>query len=312
MKSGQIAEATDALAAALKLKPSVQQRIWITDLLAQLQAHLGRTQPAFDTYQQLLVLAPDYFDLARVNKEQARLARELGRKEDGRKFDREAPSVPRVASAPARKRVASSGTGFFITEDGYLVTNHHVVEGADSFQISTSTGLLSAKLVKADKLNDLAVLKVEGKFLALPVVASRTVKRGSTVGTVGFPNTAMQGYEPKVSKGEVASLSGMQDDPRDFQISVALQPGNSGGPLVDTRGNVVGVVVAKLSRSFALKNYGILPENVNYAVKSSFLLSFLESLPDVASKLKQPNTTEIIFEDAMESARKATVLILAN
>ena len=82
MKSGQIAEATDALAAALKLQPSAQQRIWITDLLAQLQAHLGRTQLAFDSYQQLLSIAPDYFDAARVNAEMTRLTAEVGRKSE--------------------------------------------------------------------------------------------------------------------------------------------------------------------------------------------------------------------------------------
>ena len=90
MKSGQIDEATAALAAALKLQPSAQQRIWITDLLAQLQAHLGRTQPAFDTYQQLLSIAPDYFDTARVNTGLAKLARDLGRKEEAEKFEKEA------------------------------------------------------------------------------------------------------------------------------------------------------------------------------------------------------------------------------
>ncbi len=98
MKNGQIAEATDALAAALKLNPSSQQRIWITDLLAQLQAHLGRPQPAFDTYQQLLALAPDYFDAARVNNGLAKLARDLGRKNDAEKFEKE---VQRL-TAPAK------------------------------------------------------------------------------------------------------------------------------------------------------------------------------------------------------------------
>lgn len=96
LKAGQVAPAADALAAALKQNPSPQQRIWLLDALAQVQAGLGRTQPAFDTYQQLLAAAPDYFDLARVNKEQARLARELGRTEDAEKFEKEAKrlSVP--------------------------------------------------------------------------------------------------------------------------------------------------------------------------------------------------------------------------
>ena len=102
----------------------------------------------------------------------------------------------------------------------------------------------------------------------------------------------MQGISPKLAKGEIASLSGAADDPRYFQISVPVQPGNSGGALVDARGNVVGIVSAKLDAAAALAATGALPENVNYAVKSSLLLSFLESVPEVSAKLNAPNTAE--------------------
>ena len=153
----------------------------------------------------------------------------------------------------------------------------------------TGAGLISAKVVRVDAANDLALLKADGKFLPLPLATSRGVKLGGTVATVGFPNIGLQGFAPKLAKGEIASLSGAGDDARYFQISVPVQPGNSGGALVDERGNVVGVVSAKLNASAALAASGALPENVNYAVKSSFLLSFLESVPDVANKLKEPN-----------------------
>ena len=98
------------------------------------------------------------------------------------------------------------------------------------------------------------------------------MKLGNTVATVGFPNIGLQGFAPKLAKGEIASLSGASDDARYFQISVPVQPGNSGGALVDGRGNVVGVVSAKLSARATLAANGTLPENVNYAVKSSYLL----------------------------------------
>ncbi len=100
------------------------------------------------------------------------------------------------------------------------------------------------------------------------------------------------------------------DDARYFQISLPVQPGNSGGALVDERGNVVGVVSAKLNARAALAASGALPENVNYAVKSSFLLSFLESVPEVSAKLKDANTKERKFEDVVKSAEKAAVLVL--
>ena len=192
----------------------------------------------------------------------------------------------------------------------YLITNEHVVEDAAQVRLLTSAGLIDAKVVQVDAANDLALLKAVGKFTPLPVAASWGAKLGGTVATVGFPNIGMQGFSPKLAKGEIASLSGAADDPRYFQISVPVQPGNSGGALVDEHGNVIGIVSAKLNASAALAASGALPENVNYAVKSSFLLSFLESVLDVANKLKAPVTVERKFEDVVKSAQDAAVLVL--
>jgi len=203
-----------------------------------------------------------------------------------------------------------NGTGFFITEDGFLITNEHVAHGARQVRVVTSAGTIVAKLVKVDTTNDFALLKVEGRYAALPVVASRAVRLGSMVATVGFPNVDLQGSAPKLARGEIAALSGAQDDARYFQISAPVQPGNSGGALVDERGNVVGVVSAKLSARAALAVSGALPENVNYAVKSSFLLSFLESVPEVSARLKDANAKEQKFEDVVKSAEQAAVLVL--
>jgi len=212
----------------------------------------------------------------------------------------------------------ASGTGFFITDDGYLITNYHVVKGATKFRLVASAGLIDAKVVQVDAANDLALLKAnaEGRmkneeaFKPLPIAASRTVALGGTVATVGFPDIGLQGFAPKLAKGEIASLSGAADDPRYFQISVPVQPGNSGGALVDDRGNVIGIVSAKLDASAVLAASGALPENVNYAVKSSLLLSFLESVPAVSANLKAPNTKDEKFEDVVKSAQDAAVLVL--
>jgi len=214
------------------------------------------------------------------------------------------------ASSIIASHPAVSGTGFFISEDGYFVTNEHVVKASGQVRLVTSGVLIAAKVVRVDAANDLALLKAAGRFVPLPVAASRGVKLGGAVATVGFPNIGLQGFAPKLAKGEIASLSGVQDDPRYFQISVPVQPGNSGGALVDARGNVVGIVSAKLSARAALDVTGALPENVNYAVKSSLLLSFLESVPDVANKLKEPITTDRKFEDVVKSAQDAAVLVL--
>jgi hypothetical protein len=107
-------------------------------------------------------------------------------------------------------------------------------------------------------------------------------------------------------EGEIAALSGPEDDAHFFQISAPVQPGNSGGALVDEPGNVVGVVSGKLSARATLFTSGTLPENLNYAVKSSFLLSFLESVPDVTAKLKDQNTKDMKFDDVVEQAKKGS------
>jgi S1-C subfamily serine protease len=192
----------------------------------------------------------------------------------------------------------------------YLITNNHVVKDAAQVRLLTSVGTIPAKVVTVDEANDIALLKAEGKFSPLPIAASRAVKLGGTVATVGFPNIGLQGFSPKLAKGEIASLSGAQDNVRYFQIGVPVQPGNSGGALVDEHGNVVGIVSAKLSARAALAASGALPENVNYAVKSSFLLGFLESVPAVSAKLKEPVTADRKFEDVVKSAQDAAVLVL--
>ena len=119
-------------------------------------------------------------------------------------------------------------------------------------------------------MNDIAVLKVSGSgFHSSPITQSGSVKLGDSVFTIGFPNPGLQGVQPKLTDGKVNSLTGMRDDPRCFQISIAVQPGNSGGALVSSAGNVIGIVTARLSDEVALLTSGALPQNVNYAIKSS-------------------------------------------
>ena len=221
------------------------------------------------------------------------------------------PNPDRPDPAP-RLELKASGTGFFITEDGFLITNAHVVKDGATFRLVTHAGNVVAKIVKVDAANDLALLKAEGRFESLPVIVSQAVRLGHTVFTVGFPNIGLQGFAPKLAKGEIAALSGAHDDARYFQISVPVQPGNSGGPLVDEHGNTVGIVSAKLSARAALASSGALPENVNYAVKSSFLMGFLESVPDVTAKLKKPNMKDARFEDVVKSTQQATVLVIVH
>jgi TPR repeat protein len=237
-----------------------------------------------------------------------RLAQEWEARHANREADQGAERRPEAAAVGDDPK--TTGTGFLITRNGYLVTNHHVVKDCGKVRVQTAAGLLDAEVVRVDAASDLALLKVTGTFDALPVVSSRTARLGATVATVGFPNIGLQGFEPKLSKGDISSLAGIQDNVRYFQISVPVQPGNSGGALVDERGNVVGVVSAQLSQKAALESSGTLAQSVNYAVKSSYLLGFLEAVPEASAGMPDAKTHEQRFEAMVDDVKKATVLII--
>jgi S1-C subfamily serine protease len=184
------------------------------------------------------------------------------------------------------------------------------VENSSKVRVQTTAGLLDAVVVRTDTASDLALLKVRGTFDALSVVNSKKSRLGSMVATVGFPNVGIQGYEPKLSKGEISSLAGIKDDEKQFQISVPVQPGNSGGALVDERGNVVGVVCAQLSQEAAIESTGTLAQNVNYAIKSIYLLNFLKTTSEIDGGLIEAKTNDQKFEAMVDDVKKATVLII--
>jgi len=202
-----------------------------------------------------------------------------------------------------------SASGFLVTRNGYIVTNAHVVEDAGNVFVVYRGERLKAEVVKVDTSTDLALLKVEAETDALPVTASRGVDMGDKVATVGFPNPTLQGREPKFASGEIAALSGGQDDPKFFQVSVPLQAGNSGGPLADSAGNVIGVVTAKLNPIAAIATTGAVPENVNYAVKGSYLLGFLEASAEVQKGMLEARETPLNTKELAGELTKAAVLV---
>jgi S1-C subfamily serine protease len=190
-----------------------------------------------------------------------------------------------------------------------ILTAAHVVEGARSIEIRTADGKFAARVVQIDKANDVALLRCEGdgRFPALRVAGSSHVRAGQTVFTIGFPQIEMQGVAPKFTKGDINSASGFQDDPRHWQISAPVQPGNSGGPLLDEGGNIIGIVVARLDLEAAAAT-GSLPQNVNYALKSAYFRALLEE-NGVRVDAAPAKTTGSI-EDTAAQAQKAAVMVL--
>lgn len=206
------------------------------------------------------------------------------------------------------------GTGFFITTDGYILTCQHCVKDAVRITARIGTETLVATLVKTDDVNDLALLKVTGKFRSLPLVSSRDVRLGESVFTIGFPSPKLLGIAPKLTDGTVNSLTGELDDPRFFQVNAAIQPGNSGGPLINLYGNVVGVLARTYGNMRTVERIGgTLPQNVNYAIKASYALAFLESVPDALGKLAAlRSSSKRPLEELAPTAQESTVLITSE
>jgi S1-C subfamily serine protease len=251
------------------------------------------------------ILCPDY-KLARFS---VRVDNKLYDSDDHRfaKFSKQDSTTPSNGGASqgmeksAEPSLASFGSGFIITKSGYLVTNYHVIEGGRLFKVRLGEDLYQAEYVKHDSQTDLAVLKVSGTFNAIKMSANRIERLGREVFVMGFPQPTLQGFSPKITKGVISSGEGFKGDVREYQIDATVQPGNSGGPLADKNGNLVGLVVASLKRS----------QNVNYAVKKSYLLAFLDSIPECSSGIETAGDgSEVPFEDAVAKVQKSCVQIL--
>ncbi len=192
----------------------------------------------------------------------------------GREAKREAKSV-KGSAAPAileagREAKPATGTCFTVSQNGTLLTAYHVVKDATSIHIHLADGTVTeAKLQSYNPGKDLAVLRIDPRpryFLPLAQVGSIGV--GERVFTMGYPAPELLGQESKFTEGTISALSGPGNEDFLLQISVPIQPGNSGGPIVNERGEAVGVVTSTAAVKAFLSVTGSLPQNVNWAVKA--------------------------------------------
>ncbi len=185
--------------------------------------------------------------------------------------------TPAHAPAHAQDRPSSTGSGFVVAS-GRALTNHHVIDGCRRVMVRTPQGrALPARVLAADSRRDLAVLAYEGDAgPPLPFREGPAIARGESVVTYGFPLSGVLSSGPTLTTGDVSALAGLRDNPLHFQISAPVQPGNSGGPLLDSRANVIGVVVSKLNAlRIAQMTGGDIPQNVNFAIKGAEAVRFL-------------------------------------
>lgn len=173
---------------------------------------------------------------------------------------------------------SSSGTGYAISSNGYIVTNHHVTNGANTIKVRGVNGDFSksylAKVIIEDKNNDLSIIKIDAPgFTSLGnipyIISSRPSDVGSSVFVLGYPLRATMGDEVKLTNGIISSKSGFQGDVTSYQITAPVQRGNSGGPLFDDKGNIIGIINAKHGGA----------ENASYAIKASYLMNLIDLMP---------------------------------
>jgi S1-C subfamily serine protease len=217
-----------------------------------------------------------------------------------------APPPPVAQARPNQNaRRVSSGTGFVVAPDRVL-TNNHVVEGCDRILARTADGrwLAAVPPARVDQALDLALLNIPGN--PGPTLAFRnapTVRRGESVVAYGFPLAGLLSSDPKLTRGEVNGLAGLRNDPNTYQISAEVQPGNSGGPLLDMQGHVVGVVVAKLD-SRRVQNV----DNVNFAVKGEAAQAFLRRA-EQSFRTEESRGADRSAADVGEIAHRSTVFL---
>lgn len=200
--------------------------------------------------------------------------------------------APRGALADTR-----IGSAFAISGGKLLITNNHVIEGCAEIKLAD---LGHASVLKADPTADIAILKpVTPIVKALSFRGGHQVRLGEDVIVIGYPLRGVLASPPTVTTGIVSALAGMHDDHTQMQISAPVQPGNSGGPVLDRFGNVVGVVVSKLNAIKAAEATGDIPQNVNFAVQSSIVMSILDSYSidyDSASATTQKPVADIVAD----------------
>ncbi|QCI63779.1 S1C family serine protease [Phreatobacter stygius] len=220
------------------------------------------------------------------------------------------PSNERPRDGASRRPGMSTGTGFFVSRDGHVLTNHHVVESCTDVSV-TRLGAppVPATVVGRDPVNDLALLATGMTPARVPSFSPR-VRVGESVYIYGFPLAGLLATAGNFTIGNISALAGLRDDTRMLQHSAPTQPGNSGGALIDERGNVVGIIVSKLNvLALAQRNMDI-AQNVNFAIRAGVATNFLD-VNGVAGS-ERPSEQKLDPATLADQSREFTLQVICN
>jgi TPR repeat protein/S1-C subfamily serine protease len=261
-------------------------------------------------------------ELDRLRQENARLKEENKPKSPTERI-RIAESTPPQPSTPqppkSKQSAIATGTGFLFGSQDYIVTNYHVVKGTSEVTVKFLNGeSINAEVIATDTQNDVAILKLTKspnfQSREMKFGDSSRVRMGDEVFTIGYPRINIMGLQPKYTKGVISSVTGIKDNPTVFQTTVPIQPGNSGGPLFNEKGEVIGLTTSSLSL-LAIQSMGAVPQNVNYAVKSSFVKNTISTVPEALLSNRGivvvPNESSS-RSDFIQAIKKNVVLIMGK
>jgi S1-C subfamily serine protease len=240
-----------------------------------------------------------------------------------------AKRTPPKKSPPSK--TGTSGSGFFVSKSGHVITNQHIVSDCGKVTVGDNAKKqVTADVLETDRRNDLALLKISSTKMAsvetkslisklgitvVPLASdgllrSEDVELGERVLVAGYPYGEIFSNTIKVTGGMVSANRGLGDDTGQFQMDAAVQPGNSGGPIYDENGNIVGVVISQLNKRKFEKIVGSIPENVNFGIKASTVRQFLTAsgLPTKWSKRSKRMSTKQLAK----IAKNQTVMVVCH
>ena len=185
------------------------------------------------------------------------------------KKKKEKPKKKEPKQTPEDNQIVAvaSGTGFFVSKSGHIISNHHVIEGCDTTKLTFKGKEVTADVLAVDKMNDLAILKANLIPNKVYSVATEDAGLLEDIIIAGYPLGKKVSAAIKTSKGSVTALAGYGDNYSEFQTDAALNQGNSGGPIMNQKGNVIGVAVANYGKKVGVESF-------NFGIKSSTLKTF--------------------------------------
>jgi S1-C subfamily serine protease len=214
---------------------------------------------------------------------------------------KETPKKKKPKPSPDDNKIvaASSGTGFYVSNTGHIISNHHVVEGCNTVKLTFKGKEVTADVLAVDKMNDLAILKADLTPSKVYSVATEDASLLEDIIIAGYPLGKKVSAAIKTSKGSITALAGYGDNYSEFQTDAALNQGNSGGPIMDQKGNVVGVAVANYGKQSGVESF-------NFGIKSSTLKTFANAN---GLKFLPPNNRDLSNKDLGQLITEATIYL---